>query len=72
MNVEKDQVVARLDDSNTRKTLALYQAELVSAKTQVAETRARLTEAKLTWERNTELAAKQLVSTAELDRAHLQ
>ena len=69
MNVEKDQVVARLDDSNTRKTLALYQAELVSAKTQVAETRARLTEAKLTWERNTELAAKQLVSTAELDRA---
>jgi RND family efflux transporter MFP subunit len=42
---------------------------LVSAKTQVAETRARLTEAKLTWERNTELAAKQLVSTAELDRA---
>ncbi|HSX84529.1 MAG TPA: efflux RND transporter periplasmic adaptor subunit [Cellvibrio sp.] len=69
MSVEKDQVVARLDDSNTRKTLALYQAELVSAKTQVTETRARLTEAKLTWERTTELAAKQLVSTAELDRA---
>ena len=69
MSVEKDQVVARLDDSNTRKTLALYQAELVSAKTQVAETRARLTEAKLTWERTTELAAKQLVSPAELDRA---
>ena len=69
MSVEKDQIVARLDDSNTRKTLALYQAELVSAKTQVAETRARLTEAKLTWERTTELAAKQLVSPAELDRA---
>ena len=69
MSVEKDQIVARLDDSNTRKTLALYQAELVSAKTQVTETRARLTEAKLTWERTTELAAKQLVSTAELDRA---
>ncbi|ARU29218.1 efflux RND transporter periplasmic adaptor subunit [Cellvibrio sp. PSBB006] len=69
MSVEKDQIVARLDDSNTRKTLALYQAELVSAKTQVAETRARLTEAKLTWERTTELADKQLVSTAELDRA---
>ena len=69
MSVEQDQIVARLVDSNTRKTLALYQAELVSAKTQVAETRARLTEAKLTWERTTELAAKQLVSTAELDRA---
>src|SRR5690606_37972787 len=37
MYVEKDQVVARLDDSNTRKALALYQAELVSAKTQVTE-----------------------------------
>lgn len=69
MYVEKDQVVARLDDSNTRKALALYQAELVSAKTQVTETRARLTEAKLNWERTAELAAKQLISTAELDRA---
>lgn len=69
MHVEKDQVVARLDDSNTRKTLALYQAELVSAKTQVTETRARLVEAKLNWERTTELAARQLISAAELDRA---
>lgn len=69
MYVEKDQVVARLDDSNTRKALALYQAELVSAKTQVTETRARLTEARLNWERTAELAAKQLISTAELDRA---
>lgn len=69
MLVEKDQVVARLDDSNTRKTLALYQAELVSAKTQVTETRARLVEAKLNWERTTELAARQLISAAELDRA---
>jgi RND family efflux transporter, MFP subunit len=69
MYVEKNQVVARLDDSNTRKALALYQAELVSAKTQVTETRARLTEARLNWERTAELAAKQLISTAELDRA---
>lgn len=69
MYVEKDQVVARLDDSNTRKALALYQAELVSAKTQVTETRARLTEARLNWERTAELATKQLISTAELDRA---
>lgn len=68
MTVEKDQVVARLDDSNARKTLALYEAELIAARTQVTETRARLTEAKLNWERTTELAAKQLVSTAELDR----
>lgn len=67
--VEKDQIVARLDDSNTNKSLELSKAELRSAKTYVAETQARLTEAKLTLERNTELARRQLVSTAALDKA---
>src|SRR5690606_26366142 len=67
--LEKDQVVARLDDSNTQKAMALYQAELVSAKTQIAETRARLNEAKLTLQRNTELADKNLISRAVLDTA---
>lgn len=67
--VEKDQVVARLDDSNTLKSLELSKAELNAAKTQVAETQARLTEAKLTLERNTELARRQLISTAVLDKA---
>ncbi len=67
--VEKDQVVARLDDSNTTKSVALSRAELRSAKTLVAEAQARLTEAKLTLERNTELARQQLVSAAALDKA---
>ena len=67
--VEQDQIVARLDDSNTVKSYELSKAELHSAKTQVAETQARLTEAKLTLERNTELARKQLVSAAALDKA---
>ncbi|WP_039912596.1 efflux RND transporter periplasmic adaptor subunit [Cellvibrio mixtus] len=67
--VEKDQVVARLDDSNTAKSVALSRAELRSAKTLVTETQARLTEAKLTLERNTELARQQLVSAAALDKA---
>ncbi|WP_323814080.1 efflux RND transporter periplasmic adaptor subunit [Cellvibrio sp. NN19] len=67
--VEQDQIVARLDDSNTIKSYELSKAELHSAKTQVAETQARLTEAKLTLERNTELARKQLVSAAALDKA---
>lgn len=67
--VEKDQVVALLDDSNTRKSLELSSAELHSAKTQVAETQARLTEAKLTLERNTEMARRQLISAAALDKA---
>jgi len=69
MAVEKDQIVARLDDSNTQKSMALYQAELVSAKTQIAETRAHLNEAKLTLQRNTELADKNLISKAALDAA---
>jgi RND family efflux transporter MFP subunit len=67
--VEKDQIVALLDDSNTRKSLELSKAELHSANTQVAETQARLTEAKLTLERNTEMARRQLISAAALDKA---
>lgn len=67
--VEKDQVVARLDDSNMRKSVDLSKAELRSAKTLVTETAARVTEAKLTLERNTELARQQLVSAAALDKA---
>lgn len=67
--VEKDQVVALLDDSNTRKALDLSKAELRLAETQVAETDARLTEAKLTLERNTEMARRQLISASTLDKA---
>lgn len=67
--VEKDQIVARLDDSNTVKAVELSKAELRSAKTMVAETQARLTEAKLTLERNTELGKRQLISAAALDKA---
>lgn len=67
--VEKDQIVARLDDSNAVKAFELASAESRAAKTFVAETQARLTEAKLTLERNTELARRQLVSTAALDKA---
>jgi RND family efflux transporter MFP subunit len=67
--VEKDQIVARLDDSNMLRSVELSKAELRSAKTLVAESRARLTEARLTLERNTELARRQLVSAATLDKA---
>ena len=67
--VEKDQIVARLDDSNATKALELSEAEGRAAKTLVAETQARFTEAKLTLERNTELARRQLTSAAALDKA---
>jgi RND family efflux transporter MFP subunit len=68
-SVEKDQIVARLDDSNTSKYLALAEAELRSAKTFVVETQARLTEAKLNLARNTELVRRQLISQATMDKA---
>ncbi len=69
MTVDKDEIVARLDDSNTRKSLALYQAELISARTQVQETEARLQETRRTLERTQELAGRKLVSAAALDAA---
>jgi RND family efflux transporter MFP subunit len=68
MFVEKDQIVARLDDVNTVKSLELSRAQLQASKTFVAETQARLTEAKLTLDRNTELARQQLVSPSTLDK----
>ena len=69
MQVEKDQIVARLDNANALKSMALAQAELVAAKTQVTEARAHLTEAKLTLSRTKEMAARKLISTAALDSA---
>jgi RND family efflux transporter MFP subunit len=69
MFVEKDQIVARLDDVNTVKSLELYRAQWQASKTLVAETQARLTEAKLNLDRNSELARQQLVSAAALDKA---
>lgn len=68
MKVEKDQVVARLDDVNSRKSLELSRAQLQASRTMVAETQARLTEAKLNLDRNSELARKQLISAAALDK----
>ncbi len=69
MTVEQDQIVARLDDSNIRRTLGLYEAERASAKTLVVETQARLTEAELTLKRTADLAEKNLTSRAALDAA---
>jgi RND family efflux transporter MFP subunit len=69
MFVDKDQVVARLDDVNAKKSLELYRAQWLSSKTMVAESQARFTEAKLTLDRNTELARQHLVSNAALDKA---
>jgi len=67
MAVEKNQIVARLDDINARKSFDVTKAELDAAKAQVNEVRARLAEAKLNYERNNSLLQKQLVSQASFD-----
>ncbi len=69
MTVEKNQIVARLDDINARKSFDVTKAELDAAKAQVGEVRARLAEAKLNFDRNNTLMQKQLVSAASFDLA---
>jgi RND family efflux transporter MFP subunit len=69
MTVEKNQIVARLEDVNARKSFDVTKAELDAAKAQVVETRARVTEAKLNFDRHNTLMQKQLVSQSAFDSA---
>jgi RND family efflux transporter MFP subunit len=67
--VEQGQIVAVLDESNTRKEFQLTESQLQSAKARVHETRALLQEAEAALQRARELSARQLISRAELDNA---
>lgn len=67
MEVEQGQVLARLDDVNVRRSYELAEAQLVSARTQRAETRALLDEAVARHERTQQLVERELASEAELD-----
>lgn len=67
MVVQKNQIVARLEDINARRALDVTKAELDAAKAQVSEARARLVEAKLNHERSTTLNQKQLISQSAFD-----
>ena len=69
MEVEKDQVLARLDDSNVATSYALAEAQLKSAKTSLKETQALLNEARAIFRRTQNLVDRQLASEAEMDRA---
>lgn len=69
MTVSKNQIVAKLEDVNAKKSLDVAKAELAASKSQVAEVRARLVEAKLSFERSSTLIQKQLVSQAGFDVA---
>ena len=69
MQVEKDQVLARLDDVNIRTSYALAEAQLRSSETSRKETEALLVEARAIYKRTQNLVDRKLASEAEMDRA---
>ena len=69
MQVEKDQVLARLDDSNLGTSYALAEAQLHSSETSLKETQALLTEASSNYQRTLNLVERGLSSGVDMDRA---
>ncbi len=72
MAVREGQVLARLDDSQYRASLALAEAQAESARRNVKESEVRLAEARLALERAHRLAADKLNTQADLDTANAQ
>jgi RND family efflux transporter MFP subunit len=70
--VRKGQVLAKLDDSQARASLAVAEAQLETAKRGAAEDEARLREAELTLGRREQLVKEQVISKAELDAARAE
>ncbi len=70
--VKKNQVLARLDDSQMRASLAVAEAQLETAKRGAAEDEARLREAELTLARREQLVKEQVISKSELDTARAE
>ncbi len=69
MKVKEGQVLARLDDSNTRTGLDVAQAQLESAQTSLQETEALLKQAQNEFNRVTELSKQNITSQSDLDKA---
>lgn len=69
MAIREGQVLARLDDSQFRASLALAEAQAEAARRNVRESEVRLAEARLTLERAERLAADRLNTKADLDTA---
>lgn len=67
MRVEEGQILARLDPAETRLDLALAEAQLASAASAMAETRALLHEAELRQRRTRELFDQAIVSPSDVD-----
>ena len=71
VEVERGQLLARLDDSIPRAQLELAQSQLEAARRFLRELDVQLRQARLNLERSEELAERQLASQADLDRNRL-
>jgi RND family efflux transporter MFP subunit len=69
MQVKAGQELARLDDSYVSRGLALAQAEATAASSALQETRVRIHQAQLDYDRAEKLAASAIASRADADRA---
>jgi RND family efflux transporter MFP subunit len=69
MQVKEGQELARLDNSTSSRNLALAQAEARSAASALEETRVRIRQAQLDYDRAERLTRSEISSRADLDRA---
>jgi len=67
--VKAGQILAHLDDTQPKASLALAEAQLASARKAAAEDQARLAQAELTFARRQQLLKEGVVGKAELDEA---
>ena len=72
MHVKAGQELARLDAAFASKGLALSQAEANAARSALEETRVRIREAQLDYDRAARLTSSEISSRADLDRARAQ
>jgi RND family efflux transporter MFP subunit len=70
--VRKGQVLAKLDSSQVRASLAVGEAQLETARRGAADDEARLREAELTLARREQLVKEQVISKSELDSARAE
>ena len=72
MRVEQGQILATLDPSDQQADVDLRQAQLESARSQVAEIEAQLRQARADYKRQQDLSARKLTPLAQLDAARAQ
>ena len=69
MKVTEGQVLARLDDTNVKASFRLAEAQLVSAKAALEETRVGIRQAEIDLRRVADLARSKIAAHADLDKA---